>query len=104
MKKLIMTLLSISLIVFHASPSQSAFLNGNALYEECQNNSGRCIWYIMGLIDMSELLPELYCLPSGATSGQIHDIVVTWIQERPAERHNFAADLFLDAMIDAFPC
>lgn len=45
-----------------------------------------------------------YCLPKGATKGQLKDVFIKYANEHPEERHKPASMPILPAFETAFPC
>lgn len=75
---------------------EDAFLDGNDLYKACQQVDGtsmaRCIGYIDGAADeMLAYLGGKGCLPDGLTESKLHDVVVAYLRDHPAERNSSAA-------------
>jgi hypothetical protein len=73
-----------------------AFFDGNDLYKTCQQVDGpsiaRCIGYIDGVTDeMLAYLGGKGCLPPGLTESKLHDVVVGYLRDHPAERNSSAA-------------
>lgn len=113
----------------HSAEAQS--ISGNELLETCSSDddvyAGFCIGYILGAIEgesfgafvvVNSLTPGLdtddtnrtissylqHCTPSDASNQQLRDIMVKYLAEHPAQRHNSARGLILKALRDAFPC
>lgn len=68
-----------------ASPSWAAFHNGNTLLNSCEQarSDPYCIGYAAGLVDG---LKKDVCLPAGATSRQVLDILIDYLKATPEER------------------
>lgn len=45
-----------------------------------------------------------FCLPRGATRQQLQDVIYKYVNDHPESRHKDVADLFQNALHDAFPC
>ena len=89
-------------------------IDGNKLLADCQDGDnpnaresttkwGTCFGYISGVADA--LVPAgLYCMPGGATAGQIAEVVKLYIQNHPEKRYMSAPKLTVDALSERFPC
>jgi hypothetical protein len=95
-----------------AAETGSAFLNGNDLYAYCtaSDNSKRgiCLGYIEGMADSIGVMQSIsaaavVCIPP-VLAGQARDVVVKYLQENPAHRHEAGATLVMEALHDAWPC
>jgi len=88
--------------------------DGNALLANCQEGDnpnahesttkkGMCIGYITGVADA--LVPAgLYCVQSGATAGDVVDVVKLYIQNHPEKRYMTAPKTVVDALVERYPC
>jgi Ssp1 endopeptidase immunity protein Rap1a len=64
---------------------------------------GTCFGYINGVADA--LVPaELYCLPKGASAGQVLDVAKLYIQDHPDKQYLPAPQLIVNALKEKFPC
>lgn len=104
-------------------------LSGNRLLKNCiasdKGSEGFCFGYIIGTIEglmvggaleVAKQNPQIadlgdaplevvrYCIPSGVTKGQLQDVVVAYLNDHPAERHELAPVLVHRALSEAFPC
>lgn len=84
---------------------------GEQLHDTCQSDHGACIHYIQGVIDgtntafaWQDSTFRYACTPKGITGDQLKDVVLLSLSENPEERHNSAASLVLNALLDAYPC
>lgn len=104
--------LPLVLMALFASPvGAGGFINGNDLYRECSSDSafkeGICLGYIAAISDAME---DVYisgfraCYPTGVTTGQVTDIVRSFLKNNPAERHYRADGVVAQALSEAFPC
>lgn len=91
------------------------FRSGNDLYLLCTSANSRdemwCINYVMGATDallsvLSVLMPAgmPYCIPAGATTVQLKDVVVRFMDDYPHVRHMPGGDIVQLAYRRAFPC
>lgn len=100
-------------------PVQASFVDGNDLLQKCSTrerdaayfqNQSYCMGYIVGVSDAAEFfqtapgMPQLVCLPSNVTSGQLKDVVVKYLQDNPAKRHEDAESLILTSLAINFRC
>lgn len=106
------------LLAFLAAPASAQMTTGNDLYQFCTGTTDQkieCLNYLSGWRAAAETMSILYanrtppsspvfCLPNGATTGQIYDVVVKHLRDNPASRHQMTSILLLVAMRDNFPC
>jgi hypothetical protein len=83
----------------------------NLCESELMEEYGRCTGYLAGKLDMHELFFEFevlpvkyYCIPEGATLGQLKKVFIKYANENPQDLHIHATRLVGDAFRDAFPC
>jgi hypothetical protein len=88
-----------------------AYTDGNVLFADCQvADSFACLSYIIGAVD--QLLYVQYalggnrivCIPPNVPQGQVRDIVIKYLADKPEERHVRAASVVVAALSAAFPC
>lgn len=105
-------------------------LSGNELLSVCEAKDdsaqlGYCLGYVQGAIEgmkwgisvplfaSGEEADQVdkagnailgFCLPTDVTLGQNRDVIVKFLTDNPAERHNSARTLIQDALKQAFPC
>lgn len=92
------------------------FENGNEIFTKCTSREGSstyyqdtsyCLAFVVGVVDMLTLSREIEgksdCTPATATAGQLRDVVLSFLQGNPAERHRPAALLVLAAMRKSYP-
>jgi hypothetical protein len=105
------------LIALPTQTRANMFYDGNRLYEICtapeekHASWGVCLGFILGAHDavrdaqeLGFLAGKIHCTPTNATTGQVRDVVVRYLEEHPAERHINASALVADALREAFPC
>jgi hypothetical protein len=97
------------------------FKTGNDLLRMCQGSpfeKASCLAYIVGTVDLIGALQasdssidnksywkyKTICLPSGAEAGQIRDVVVKHLVEKPEERDHRAAQLIIITLIATWGC
>ncbi|MBX4972626.1 hypothetical protein HJB56_26260 [Rhizobium lentis] len=109
----------------HADP---AFMTGNKLFEYCQTNRLFVVGYMMGVVDkglydssaadygltrepdsrelkvIGTFVRTNRCVPDGATSGQMVDVICKWLNEHPADRHKYGPTLINNAFAEVWPC
>jgi hypothetical protein len=92
-----------------AAPTAPADFTGNDLLEKCRHDDSikdtGCMMFIQGFINGAEAFaPKRYfSVPNEATLGQVRDVVLKYIVDHPAERHQLAGVLITWALHDAFP-
>jgi hypothetical protein len=89
-------------------------VDGNKLFADCRDGDdpsardratkwGTCFGYASGVADA--LVPAgLYCTSSGATAGDVVDVVKLYLQNHPEKRHLSAPQLIVNALKDRYPC
>lgn len=100
-----------------AMASAQYFWDGNKLHEQCTQDKIAAIHYVLGAAD--EFSTNMYiasdeykivkrlqqvCIPKGATSGQLVDIVCKSLSDEPENRHWAASKIVSSALTKAFPC
>jgi hypothetical protein len=87
---------------------------GSKLFADCRDGDnpsardspykwGTCFGYINGVAEA--LVPAgLYCLPAGASAGQVLDVAKLYIREHPDKRYLPAPQLIVNALTEKFPC
>jgi hypothetical protein len=94
------------------TPSTSGFLSANKLWLMCSEDTsgaaptavysnGYCLGYIAGVADGLAALGR-GCAPPGLTEGQLHDVVIAYLRDNPAERDYSAASTIGAAMEHAW--
>lgn len=100
--------LALAVSLFTALPAHSYFFDGNELWKECETKNAFCSGYIVAAIDMHgaslEKEQRLFCPPPEATGRQLRDVILKYFTDNPAERHEPAVFLIIEAMRKAFPC
>lgn len=119
MRSHLMTGAILSFSALLAAPSHA--VTGNEALELCQTRQGAaCSFYYHGIIDgllagasftslditgNGDSTTALgVCAPSAVTSGQMIDVAIEYLRRNPAERHEGAGLLTIDAWREAFPC
>lgn len=93
-----------------ASANDPTFGSGNYWLTPCQNNSPMCSGYVVGLIDMHDLMvaievhPPRWCAPKTVTYGQMQLVTVAYMQRNPQSLHLQFSVLIIGALSEAFPC
>ena len=92
---------------------------GREFLELCSDGGawteGYCTGYVAGageLVDgllleedlKSALDGKAFCPPDGLRKGQVRDLVLAYLRERPEIRDKHIASITWAALIDAFPC
>jgi hypothetical protein len=98
--------------IAEAVETDPGFVNGNDLYAYCtaSDNSKRgiCLGYVEGMADSIGLMQTasaaaVFCIPP-VLASQARDVVVKYLQDNPAHRHEAGATLVMEALHDAWPC
>jgi hypothetical protein len=110
-----MVVFLIGLVVVFSGSAQAT--SGNELLSRCkaQNHERTwCLGYLQGFhngLVIADALglrllggTSVYCMPPNVTVGQIVDVVVRFLEQNPAIRHENAEWLTLAALTHAFPC
>ena len=106
-----------------AFPVSAEAITGNDLLRECRRQESGSRAYCLGLIVGAAQAAGLVrfiapqptpgetdfstlggCPPDGVTFGQTRDIVVRFLEQNPAKRHDDFVVLVLEALQLAFPC
>ena len=102
MKKLLVALLMVPAMA-HAE-----FMTGNQLHSKLNSTDVseriQALGYIQGVFDAGQHFR--HCAPDniGITAGQIKDIVLKYLNDRPALRNITADLLIIDALKQIWPC
>jgi hypothetical protein len=101
------------LLVSH-SQALAYFIDGNQLYDECRSERATsqmsCLGFTSAIADALEVGFNIEgqflkaCLPERVTRGQIKDVILSWIERNPKDRHVPAILLSYVALREAFPC
>ncbi|WP_458790894.1 Rap1a/Tai family immunity protein [Yoonia sp. MH D7] len=114
-----------------AQPAKAQTISGNDLHEACTSDdqamAAFCVGYLIGQIEGQFLGGLLFsqsaeddidtesfnslaniafqhCIPPDVLNSQLRDVVVRYLQDNPATRHETARFLVLEAYRDAFTC
>jgi hypothetical protein len=80
------------------------WMNGNQLFEACQQGDRLCFGYILGVTASAQIASSV-CIPSATvTSQQLTDVVKLSLRDHPETRHESASVLVLQALKEKFPC
>ncbi|AGA11066.1 hypothetical protein HR059_24410 (plasmid) [Sinorhizobium meliloti WSM1022] len=92
--------------ILMAAVSDAQASNGIDIERWCENDPAVALAYIEGIIDAYATVgpPIDYCLPKGATYGDVRDAVCKWVSNYPEERHRAGALLVPVALREAWPC
>lgn len=98
------------------SPYAFAVSSGNELLNVCQSNvsthNGQCIGFIQGVSIGVELGEAFHghkdlsdvCIPGNVNNAQLKDIVLIYLRQNPAKRHEPAVFAVVHSLRNAFPC
>ncbi len=81
------------------------FKNGNTLLSDMNSQSATraiALGYVIGVVDALDNV--IFCVPSGATAGQAHDMVQNYLESNPAIRHLPAHNIISHALKTVWPC
>lgn len=104
MKKITTALIGLTL----CASAQAEFLTGNNLLAKMNSSDymdqSQAIGYVQGVFDASKNI--FHCAPSsaGITTGQVHDMVKSYLQETPSKRHFSADSLIVPLLKAVWPC
>ncbi|MEK1887339.1 MAG: Rap1a/Tai family immunity protein [Phyllobacterium sp.] len=103
-------LLIAAMVAASILPGNAAYYSGNEIMTKCDDelafNKGFCLGYFAAVADSwsnSRLVggpPE--CLSAAVTVGQIRDVVVKFLRDNPARRHEDTNGLEVRALYLAF--
>ena len=85
------------------------YYDGNKLLEVCRSDDYQCATYVVGVTDgqlaaiVATSRTRAYCIPKGATSEQVKDVVVKYLIDHPQERHLLGGILVAEALSQAWP-
>ena len=92
--------------LFVTSTANAAFYTGNDLYNKLtsSDSSDRILGmgYIAGIYDVFD--GSSICAKQNVTLGQLKDIVIKKLAEKPEYRHMTADNFVYVALSEAFPC
>ena len=85
--------------------------SGNFWKRYCADDFGKglCLDYIRGVAEFHSVakvrgMEPFFCIPNGATYGQMKDIVENYMAKHPENTHVAFAALAAIALSEAFPC
>jgi hypothetical protein len=94
-----------------ASGVKYPYITGNDLHSFCHGSSdadqGLCYGYIFGAVDTAlifDLSGVEICIPRGVTRHQLKDVVVSYLDKQPKDRHKTASTLLAMSFVEAFNC
>lgn len=98
------------------APAYAYFDTGNDLYTNCSSeptdakstfNVGLCFGYIRGIADNMNLATDIRssptCIPGGADTRQIKDVVMKYMDDHPDRRDMPAVMIVTLALVSAWP-
>ena len=89
--------------------STAYFVDGNLLYQYCENDKNGAEMYVTGVIDANASRQYatgvgFICIPEGARTTQARGIVCDYLDSAPHVRHGPAMTLSVFALETAWPC
>lgn len=94
-----------NLLEANAAEAGGQFYTGEELYR--RGSDAFVIGYVAAVHDSdltAKPIGERYCVPRGATTGQMADVARKFLEANPAVRHQHAAHLLRQAWRAAWPC
>ena len=94
-------------LVGFTAPALAEFHSGNNIYRDSVSSESfakvYCIAYIVGSFDQLKDSEEYKCVPKkNVSEGQIRDVVIAYLRNKPEARHFGAASLIHNAIYLAF--
>ncbi len=83
------------------------FITGNSLNNyikdtESDFNKGLFSGYVIGVVDTGDGI--LFCVPSGASAGQLSAVVKKYLQQNPEQWNKGASEQVINSLAKAYPC
>ena len=96
----------LALLISTLGGAHGYFDDGNALLKLCSGPETRlvCMGQITGHYDMMIAVGFRCPDARGVEKGQVRDVVLKYLRDHPAKRHQPSASLTIAAMTDAFNC
>lgn len=126
MNRIAVAVAATAFLSLSATDTKAEFVSGNQLYDWCTTserdaiyfqNDASCREYIIGVSDgmttAADVVTavakldtpfELICVPDRVRAGQLREVVVRYLRDHPADRHESAAFQVALAIKDAYPC
>ncbi|WP_204338671.1 Rap1a/Tai family immunity protein [Rhizobium ruizarguesonis] len=120
------------LLLASIQTAQAGFWDGNFMQRGCQSDTNFVNGYVTGWLDKwgadsywvdsawpqgtntgTDVVRKImlyggikskFCIPRGATSGQLSDVFCKYLNDNPAKRASGADGLLDNALVEAFPC
>ena len=87
-------------------PAHAQFYSGNEILQRMQSDSVVdkmvSLGFVAGVSDAWDGI--MFCPPESVTTGQARDIAQRFLVLNPGKRHKPAAELVMDALMEAWPC
>ena len=100
--------------VGHAGKAEAGYYKGSELLERCESDSnvdkGTCLGFLAGIVDITNaydgwgVVSQKFCIPDGATLGQLRKVVIKGLNEEPEKLHLGASSAVANIFYKAFPC
>lgn len=99
-------LIVMALLISTLGGARGYFDDGNALLRICSRPDapGMCLGQIAGHYDMMIAVGFRCSNAKEVEKGQVRDVVLKYLRDHPAKRHQPSASLTIAAMTDAFDC
>lgn len=100
----VIILASVGILTTATPDAQSS--TGMDIKRWCESDPAVALAYIDGIMDAYATVgpPIDYCPPRGVTYGEVRNIVCSWVNNYPEERHKADALLVSVALSRAWPC
>lgn len=97
-------LLAVALLI--PTMANAEFLSGNKLLEHMTDKDVHwrmfALGYVAGVSDAHQGI--ISCPPPTATNGQVSDVIKSYLESNPAQRHRTADVLISEALKRVWPC
>lgn len=107
MSALRLTLALATGLALSSAPARAEWMSGNELHDTCSSGTAvdkaLCLSYVMGVLDGSRFLDQPLKTPTGATGGQVRDVVAKYLEDHPETREQPARTLVKSAVVEAWP-
>lgn len=100
--------------VGHAGKAEASYYSADDLLEYCESDQvalrNVCAAYLGGLVDVTktygawDMTNPDFCIPNGASLGQLARVVAKGLNAEPEKLHHGAASRIANIFYKAFPC
>ena len=110
--------MAIALMMFaaggYAGKAEAGYYTADEILKYCEDErvaaANICTSYIAGINDITlnyetwGMMKPDFCIPKGATLGQLKKVVIKGLNEQPEKLHLSASSLINNIFYEAFPC